>query len=304
MVNTMNRFILYFSFFFVSLNTHAAEVSITMDDFNVHEETLLPADKRNEQILAVLKKHKIKATLFVTCKHLHNEADKRLLAAWSQQGHTIGNHTVNHRRFDNKVTADEEISEIHQCEDQLKSEKNFQKIFRFPMLAEGDTVEKRDAVRSWLKKNNYKLGHVTIDASDWYVDRRLRDKLEKDPNFDLKKFKEFYLQHMWDRSQFYNELSKKVVGREVKHTLLVHFNLLNALFLDDLIQMFKDRGWKVIDSKAAFKDSIFEKLPNSMPSGQSLIWALAKESGKFESELRYPGENDTYEKDKMDALGL
>jgi hypothetical protein len=35
-----------------------------------------------------------------------------------------------------------------------------------------------------------------------------------------------------------------------------------------------------------------------------LIWALAKETGKFEKELRYPGEDDTYENPKMDALKL
>lgn len=32
--------------------------------------------------------------------------------------------------------------------------------------------------------------------------------------------------------------------------------------------------------------------------------ALAKEAGGFESELRYPGEDDVYENPKMDALGL
>ena len=35
-----------------------------------------------------------------------------------------------------------------------------------------------------------------------------------------------------------------------------------------------------------------------------LIQALAKESGKFEKELRYPGEDDVYENPKMDALKL
>jgi hypothetical protein len=109
---------------------------------------------------------------------------------------------------------------------------------------------------------------------------------------------------MWERENFYNELSKKVLGREVKHSLLVHFNLLNALFLKDLIHYFQEHGWKWIDAEEAFRDPVFLKSPNSMPSGQSLIWALAKETGKFEEELRYPGEDSVYEKPKMDALGL
>jgi hypothetical protein len=38
--------------------------------------------------------------------------------------------------------------------------------------------------------------------------------------------------------------------------------------------------------------------------GESLIWALAKQTGRFDHELRYPGEDDVYENPKMDALRL
>ena len=41
-----------------------------------------------------------------------------------------------------------------------------------------------------------------------------------------------------------------------------------------------------------------------LPAGESLIWVLAKQSGKYDSMLRYPAEDERYEKEKMDALGL
>ncbi|WP_413569164.1 polysaccharide deacetylase family protein [Bdellovibrio sp. HCB117] len=299
----MQQLLFVFLLVFTS-SSFAAKISITMDDFNVHEETLLTAPERNKKLLSILKKHRTKAAMFVACKHLKTDRDQNLLRDWAIAGHIVGSHTVNHKKFDAKVLVEDEINDIQACHDRLKGEAGYVKIFRFPMLAEGDTVEKRDAVRDWLKKNDYRFGHVTIDASDWYIDQRLRQKLQADPKFDLNKFKDFYLQHMWERAQYYNDLSKKVMGREVTHTLLVHYNLLNALFLDDLITMFKRQGWKVVDAKKAFQDPVFGMLPNSMPSGQSVLWGLAKESGKFENILRYPGENDTYEKDKMDALGL
>jgi hypothetical protein len=50
--------------------------------------------------------------------------------------------------------------------------------------------------------------------------------------------------------------------------------------------------------------SIFMSEPKHLPAGESLIWSLAKESGKFDSVLRYPGEDGDYEKDKMDKHGL
>ncbi len=286
----------------IQYQAHATEVSITMDDFDIHEETMFSAKERNQKILATLNKHHVKAGLFVVGKFIQTEADRKLLRDWPEQGHFIANHTFNHNMFGSKVSVEDEEKEVLQCEDVLKNEPGFQKFFRFPMLAEGNTAEKRDGFRDWLKSQGYQIGAVTIDASDWYIDQRLRDKLQSDPKFDISKYRDYYLAHIWDRAQYYNELSKKVLGREVKHTLLVHYNLLNALFLDDLLSMFESHGWKLIDAKEAFQDPVFNKRPKSLPSGQSLIWALAKETGQY--DLRYPGEDDSYEKPKMDALGL
>ena len=79
---------------------------------------------------------------------------------------------------------------------------------------------------------------------------------------------------------------------------------LQALFLRDLMDMFKSKGWQLIDAEDAFIDPVFAAKPNIVPVGESIIWALAKESGKFNDILRYPGEDSEYEKPKMDKLGL
>ena len=171
-------------------------------------------------------------------------------------------------------------------------------------LKEGETKEKRDAMRSLLQEKGYRQGYVSIDASDWYVDSRLRDRLKANPKADIQPYRDFYLKHMWSRAIFYNDLAKKVFGKEIKHTILVHHGLLNALFLSDLMQMFKDKGWKLISAKKAFADSVFKREPNIIPAGESIVWASAKETGKYEMVLRYPGEDDQYEKAEMDKLGL
>jgi hypothetical protein len=86
--------------------------------------------------------------------------------------------------------------------------------------------------------------------------------------------------------------------------LLLHHNLAAALFLTDLVKMFRDKGWKIVNAEEAYKDEIFSANPSNIPAGESLIWALAKESGKFEKDLRYPAEDSRYEKEKLDKLGL
>lgn len=145
---------------------------------------------------------------------------------------------------------------------------------------------------------------MTIDASDWAVDNRLTKRLEKDPAADLKPYRDFYLAHMWERALYYDDLSRKALGRSVKHTILVHFNLLNALFLGDLLDMFKSKSWKLIDAEDAFKDPVFSTEPKIVPAGESIVWALSKETGRFDSLLRYPGEDSQYENAKMDKLQL
>ena len=88
------------------------------------------------------------------------------------------------------------------------------------------------------------------------------------------------------------------------HTLLIHHNLLNALFLEDVLRMFRQRGWGFVDASEAFKDDVFSQSPDIVPAGESIIWALAKQTGRYEDVLRYPGEDLIYERDAMDRLGL
>src|SRR5678815_330828 len=130
------------------------------------------------------------------------------------------------------------------------------------MLKEGDTVAKRDAMREFLSQHGYRNGHVTIDDSDWYIDQRLTARLKTDPAANLKPYRDYYLDHIWTRAEYYNTLAQRVTGYSVKHTLLVHFNLLNSLFLGDLIAMFKAKGWQPIDAEDAYADPVFASTPN------------------------------------------
>jgi len=84
----------------------------------------------------------------------------------------------------------------------------------------------------------------------------------------------------------------------------LHHNLTSALFLGDLIQKFKEEGWSVINADTAFQDEFFKEIPETNPAGESLVWSLAKATGKYESILRYPAEDSRYEIPKMKKLGL
>lgn len=280
------------------------EVAITIDDFNFFSAPRAVAEKRNRALLGTLREHSdLKAAAFIAGRNVDNEMGKKLVRDWALAGHMIANHTYSHRNY-NGSGFDEYAKDILHAETLIKGLPGFARRFRFPMLKEGDTAEKRDRMRAFLREHGYSMGYVTIDASDWYIDQRLRARLARNPKADLTGYKDYYLNHLRERAGFYEDLSVKALGRGVKHTLLIHHNVLNELFLGDVLDMFKNRGWRLIAAHDAFKDPVYSAAPDIVPAGESIIWALAKESGKFDHILRYPGEDGDYEKPEMDKLGL
>jgi len=280
------------------------QISITMDDFNWQNAVYQSAVARNRSILSTLDAHSIKAALFVVGRNVENEEGQQLLDEWNKAGHLIGNHTYSHQNLNSpSMKLETYTADIAKAETLLKTFSRFQKYFRFPMLKEGDTAAKRDGVRTFLSEHGYRVGHVTIDTSDWVITSRLSDRLAKDPSADVKPFRDFYLEHMWDRAQYYDSLARRVLGRPVKHTILMHYNLLNGLVLGDLIEMFKSKGWKFIDASEALPDPVFSAKPKVLPAGESIVWALAKANGTIAS-LKYPAEDGNDVVEQMKKLGL
>ncbi len=281
----------------------AQNVAITMDDFRLTDDPLLSGKEKDERILKTLAKNKVDIALFVIGSEAEKPLSAQRLAVWNRTNHIIANHTYSHAPY-NRIAFQKFSEDILNAETVLSKYQRFQKYFRFTMLKEGDTQDKRDQLRTFLKRQGYKQGYVTIDASDWYVNARLIARLKLNPNADTKPYRDYYLQHIWERTQFYDNLAQKVLGRNVKHTLLIHHNLLNALFLNDLLEMFRGKGWTIISARDAFTDPIFQMEPKIVPAGESILWGLTKETGRFENLLRYPAEDEIYEKDAMDKLGL
>jgi hypothetical protein len=276
-------------------------LALTFDDGpNMADAIGLSPANRNAAILRQLADAQLKSILFVT----RTDADPKrndLIRQWGLQGHEVGNHTATHPDFDEVSLADYE-QELLTSERAIQDFPGFTRRFRFPYLKEGDTVEKRDGFRAFLDAHAYKSGAVSIDASDWYYSQRLSARLKDRPNADTRLYRDAYLRHLYDRAQYYDGLSRQVLGRSVAHVLLLHHNLINALFLRDVIHMFRDKGWTLIDSEVAFKDPIYSMRPNTLPAGESVLWALAKMKGV--PGLRSPGEDDTYEKPILDRLRL
>ena len=290
----------------VSLRKKATpSVAFTFDDPKVSPQPLYTQSQIADQMLNALDHAKVKAALCVCGKRIESDEGKALIEKWDNAGHMITNHTYSHINYNlNSTTYDTFVSDITRGESLIRNYKHFAKFLPFPYLKEGDTIAKRDDLRNWMRSNGYRHAYVTIDASDWYIDDRLKAKLNINLQTDLKPYRDFYLEHLWSRSQFYDSIAQKLTGRSVHHTILLHHALVNGLFLGDLIVLYRSKGWHVIDASESFQDPIFALEPKTLPAGESLIWAMAKETDRYDSILRYPGEDSSYEAPKMDKRGL
>jgi peptidoglycan-N-acetylglucosamine deacetylase len=290
------------------LSTPAPEkprIAVTMDDPTTTVGPNISWRVANGAILDTLEKWSLKIALFVCGMRVDSPPGKELLGRWDEAGHLICNHSYSHLNFNSNRTAyDDFAADFQRNEPLIKPYRRFTRLFRYPFLKEGDTAEKRDRFRGLLKQTGYGVGHVTIDASDWYVDDRMNARLQQQPAANTEPYGDYLVAHLLDRAAFYRQLALDVLGHEIPHTLLLHHRMINALYLEDVISAFSDKGWQWIDAKRAFDDPVFKRQPQTLPAGESLVWALAKETGRFDDRLRYPGEDDSYEKPKLDALGL
>jgi peptidoglycan-N-acetylglucosamine deacetylase len=286
-------------------NGQVPQLALTMDDPNLKLDLGFRWQDANSRILKALDSRNVRAALFVCGMRVDEYDGGKLVSAWDEAGHAICNHSYSHLNYNDKRFGYSDFAV-----DFLKNEKiiapyhNRTALFRYPFLKEGDTAEKRDKFRALLKESGYRVGHVTIDASDWYVNERMSDHWIKKPKDSINPYRDYLIAHLLDRAAFYRQLAMDVLDRDIRHTILVHYNALNAMVLPEVMAAFESNGWQWIDAGLAYQDEVFRSQPKTLPAGESLIWALATETGRFKDRLRYPGEDGIYEEPKMNALGL
>lgn len=298
----MKRILVFLCFLFPLATSAGPRLALTFDDgFDPVSEPAAVA--WNAALLDALRRENVHSMLFVAGKRVDSDLGMALVREWGRAGHWIGNHTYSHAYLPAKaVTTESFTADIQRNEYLLEALPSWQKRFRFPYLKEGSEAAERDAVRAWLGLRGYSIGSVSIDTSDWYYAGRYREWKTKYPHADEDAFRDIYLAHLWDRANYYEGLSQQLLSRSVPHVMLLHTTALNARFLADIIHMFRARGWDFVTPDVAWRDPVYERRPDVLPAGESLLWAIARERGA--EGLRYPAEDAEYEKAALDAAGF
>ncbi|MGE3465966.1 MAG: polysaccharide deacetylase, partial [Pyrinomonadaceae bacterium] len=142
----------------------------------------------------------------------------------------------------------------------------------------GPTEEFRLKLAAFLSDRGYTVAPVTIDNNDYiYTIVYARAKSSGDTALQTR-IVNSYVEYMESVFEHFENLSREFLGREVRQTLLLHANEINADHFDNLAAMMKRRGYKFITLDEALKDEAY-RLPEAQSRrGLSWIhrWMLAK----------------------------
>jgi peptidoglycan-N-acetylglucosamine deacetylase len=280
----------------------AQEVALTFDDAPTFDSPLFSYQERAERIRKQLSNHRVTAAFFVITGNI-NSRNAEQLRAYTAEGHVLGNHTHSHYS-PSRVNINQYLRDIQVADSILQGWENVKPWYRYPYLNEGSTKSKRDSIRTELRSLGLLNGYVTIDNYDWYINGALTEALRKKSEVDYVKLKEFYIDHIYQSLLFYDRIARKTIGRSPRHVLLLHENDLAALFLGDLIDSLKERGWKIIPPADAFDDPIAKETPDVLFNGQGRVGALAFEKGIPSNELVQPSEDEAYLGRKLAEQGV
>ena len=250
-----------------SLSTHPI-VALTFDD--LPKVGALPEGMSwtgiAEKLTLELKANGLNGTYgFVNGSRLENDSDaQKALRTWVDAGMNIGSHTWSHPPLP-KVTVSYFEHDIDLNELALKEYSNGRNWhwFRYPFLWEGETLEKRRAVRVHLSERGYRVAQVTLDFEDYaWNDAYVRCKAKQDSDA-ISWLKQSYLETAKQYVRLGREEQIIAFGHEVPNVMLLHANAFTTLILPDLITQLGDEGFSFASLPDVESDPVYARDPDA-----------------------------------------
>jgi peptidoglycan/xylan/chitin deacetylase (PgdA/CDA1 family) len=289
MKSTVRLLLLTAALFAAPLSSSAQEVALTFDDLPAHG-PLPPGVTRLDvakSIIATLKAARAPQVYgFINAVKLEQvPEDRAVLEEWRAAGFMLGNHTYTHMSLtDNTVEAFEK--DIAANEPTLRSLMGNEDWhwFRYPFLWEGETLEKRDAVRAYLKERGYRVAQVTLDFEDYAWNAPYARCVAKNDQKSIEWLKTSYLDTAKQYIELDQKLSQMSFGRDVKHVFLLHLGGFQTVMLPQLIDLLKQKGFRFVTLEEAESDPAYQSNPNAgLKYGGTLLEQMIEAK-----HLKYP----------------
>jgi peptidoglycan-N-acetylglucosamine deacetylase len=202
---------------------------------------------------------------FVNASKMQNDPDaQQALHAWIDAGMNSGSHTWSHMSLSNN-SADAFEQDIALNEPALAEYAGARDWhwFRYPFLWEGDTLEKRRAVRGYLHQQGYRVAQVSIDFEDYaWNDAYSRCSAKQDAP-GLAWLKQSYLDTASEYIRLGREEQLIAFGHEIPNVLLLHETAFTTLMLPDLLEQLRAQGFRFASLPEVEKDPAYALDPDA-----------------------------------------
>ncbi len=244
------------------------QICFTIDDLPVVDYGNSDTSFQQEivsKLITSFNKYNIPAIGFVNEKKAHSNDtiipfQVNLLKMWVENGYELGNHTYSHIDY-NSCNLKVYTSDILKGELITKEilKQNDQKLiyFRHPYLHVGNTKEKADSLSDFLLNTKYIVAPVTFDSDDYLFASAYQKAYKNADSITLKQIGKDYLLHLERKIVYYEKQTSILFGRNIKHILLLHANLLNANYMDTIANLFSKHNYEFINLDKALKDNLY-----------------------------------------------
>jgi len=256
-------------------HTRAPErtVAVSFDDLPATPAGVVANDiaslkELTSKLLSAVRKYNVPAVGFVNEGKLFVEgegpgdADGRigLLRMWLDAGLELGNHTYSHRDL-NTMPLDQFQADVLRGETVtrglLKQRGQRLRYFRHPLLHVGSDLKVRRAFEVFLSNHGYTVAPVTIDSDEFVYAAAYARALRRGDMPVAVRIADDYLRYMGQVFTFFEDVSKRVTGREIPQILLLHANTLNADRFDALAEALRQRGYTFVSVAQALEDPAY-----------------------------------------------
>jgi peptidoglycan/xylan/chitin deacetylase (PgdA/CDA1 family) len=248
-------------------NAPQRTIAITIDDLpagNAKSMTAAEITEMTAKLLATLKEQKVPAVGFVNERKLYKEGevDARIKALnmWLDAGFELGNHTFSHTSMNNvslQVWEEDVVRGETVTKTLLFQHKMKMRYFRHPYLDTGRDLQTRREAEAFLVGRGYHIAPVTMDAWDWNFASVYEDARKHGDTALQQKLVSAYLVYATDVFDYYEKLSKDLIGYEPKQILLLHANWLEADHIDELLDLLRKRGYQFVTLQDALGDNAY-----------------------------------------------
>ncbi len=280
-----------FASFFLLMTTAciAQKVAITFDDLPLNG-GLPPGVTQVEitqETLAVLKNRRVPPVYgFINAKKLEGNLDAaEALHIWAAS-EPFANHTYGHidlttnpaEAFEREIEENEPVLEL------LAANDADWHWLRYPFLHEGDTLEKRRAVRAYLQSHRYRIAQVTLDWEDYLWNSPYARCAGKNDVKSIAWLRSSYLDIASSYLDLGRELAKRVYGRDINHVLLLHLGAFSSTILPDVLALLEKKGFKLVTLEEAESDPAYA----TDPDAESQYGGTLLEQWMDARKIKYP----------------